>query len=117
MEEKIVTCIVCPSSCQITVKGADGNITSIEGNKCKRGLEYAKAEYTNPVRNLTATVKAKGYKSPIISIRTSCPIPQEMQMACMDILKGISVEPQYKIGRVIYENILGTGADIILTNE
>lgn len=117
MDEKIITCIICPSSCQITVKGTEGAIESIEGYTCKRGEEYAKAEYLHPERNLTAIVKAKDYKTPVVSVRTSKPIPKDMQEECMAIIKDIVVEPPYHIGRVVLENILNTGADIILTNN
>lgn len=117
MDEKIITCIICPSSCQITVKGEAGKIESIEGYACKRGEIYAEAEYLHPERNLTAIVKAKDYKTPIISVRTSKPIPKDMQKECMEIIRDVVVEPPYHIGKVVVENILGTGADIILTNE
>ena len=117
MNEKTITCIVCPSSCMITVKGSDKKIESIEGNLCKRGGEYAEAEYLHPERNLTAIVKANGFKTPVISVRTSKPIPKEMQMECMELIRNVVVDPPFAIGRVIEENILGTGADLILTNE
>lgn len=117
MEERIITCIICPSSCQISIKGAGNKTEAIEGYGCKRGIEYAKAEYQEPVRNLTATVRAKHYKAPVVSVRTTKPIPKDMQMECMEIIKGLVAEPPYEIGRVIYQNILETGADIILTNN
>lgn len=117
MEEKIITCIICPSSCQISVTGTKSIIKSIEGYKCKRGMEYAETEYLRPVRNLTATVKANNYKSPVISVRTSKPISKELQHECMEIIKTITVDPPYYIGKIVYQNILNTGADIILTNQ
>lgn len=117
MSKKIITCIVCPAGCKISVKGTDKEIDSVEGYMCKRGLEYAKNEFLDPVRNLTATVKAIDYKSPVISVRTSKPIPKDMQMECMEVIKKLVAVPPYKIGKVVCENILGTGADIILTNE
>lgn len=117
MEEKIITCIICPSSCRITVKGSDKKVESIEGNRCGKGAEYAEAEFLHPERNLTAIVRAEGFKSPVISVRTSRPIPKDMQMKCMEIIRNIVVEPPFKIGRVVAENILDTGADLILTNE
>lgn len=116
MIEKTITCIICPSSCQITVKGTEDSVESIEGFACKRGEEYAKTEYLNPVRNLTAIVKAKDYKTPVVSVRTSKPIPKDMQMECMEIIRQVEVGPPFEIGRVVIENIMGTGSDIVLTN-
>ena len=116
MDEKIITCIICPSSCRITVKGEGDTIDSVEGFLCKRGEEYAKAEFLHPERNLTAIVKAENYKTPVVSVRTSKPIPKDKQMECMEIIRNIVVQPPFAVGKVVYENILGTGADIILTN-
>ncbi len=117
MKEKEITCIICPSSCRITVKGTKDSIESVDGYICKRGKEYAEAEFLNPVRNITAIVKAKDYKTPVISVRTSKPVPKDKQMECMEIIKRLEVEPPYEIGRVVLKNILDTGADIILTND
>lgn len=117
MAEKTITCIICPSSCRIAVRGSDESIVSIEGNKCERGGEYARAEFLEPVRNLTAVVKAEGFKTPVVSVRTSKPVPKDMQMECMDLIRSIVVKPPFKIGCVVAKNILDTGADLILTNE
>lgn len=116
MIEKTITCIICPSSCQITVSGTESEIESIGGYTCNRGLDYATSEFLHPKRNLTAIVKAKGFKTPVISVRTSKPIPKDKQMECMEILKTLEVGPPFEIGRVVVDNILGTGSDIILTN-
>ena len=80
-------------------------------------MKYAEAEFLHPERNLTAVVKANDYKTPIVSVRTSRPVPKDKQMDCMRIIKELVVDPPYKIGRVVLKNILGTGADIVLTNE
>lgn len=115
--KKNVTCIICPMSCRITVCGEDKKIESIEGYNCKRGKEYAETEFICPKRNLTAIVKAEGYKTPVISVRTSKPIPKDMQAECMEIIKSIVVKPPFETGRTVAENILDTGSDLILTNE
>lgn len=46
-------CPLCPNGCSIT-KGTNGFFT---GNKCRRGLEYAKLEAVSPKRILTTTIK------------------------------------------------------------
>lgn len=117
MDEKKITCIICPSSCCITVKGSGDTVESIDGYGCKRGIGYATAEYLHPERNLTAIIKANDYKTPVISVRTSKPIPKDMQSACMEVIKSLEANPPYEIGKVVCGNILDTGVDIILTNE
>ena len=117
MQEKEVTCIICPSSCRIKVQVENGEVKSIEGNSCKRGAEYAASEVLHPERKLTSTVTAIGYKAPVISVRTSKPIPKDMQLECIKVIRELKVEAPFVIGRVVLENILNTGADVILTNN
>jgi len=117
VKEKNITCIICPSSCHITVKGEGDKIESIQENTCKRGFTYAEAEFLHPERMITSTIKAIGYKAPVISVRTSKPIPKEKVLLCMKIIRDLESEAPFLIGRVILKDILGTGSDIILTNN
>lgn len=116
MKERGICCVVCPMGCEITVLDRDG-ILSASGHGCPRGEAYAKSEYTAPVRTLTTTVKAEGYSTPVIPVRSSKPIPKEQLMVCMEVLRHICVREPFTIGRSIVDNILDTGADIILTNQ
>ena len=52
-----ITCIFCPKGCTLTV--SDDGVT---GNGCEKGLEFAEAERTDPLRILTTTVRVKGEK-------------------------------------------------------
>ena len=115
MERKIC-CIVCPNSCIITVKGDGKQIESMEGYQCKRGQEYAENEYLAPKRMLTTTVKAEGYKLPTISVRSEAPLPKERILDCMEVLRHTVAQGPFDVGKVVVENILGTGVNIILTN-
>jgi len=115
--EKHITCITCPLGCDITVRGEEGLITEILGSGCKRGEEYAANEYLDPKRMLTTVVKAEGYRLPVVSVRTDRPVPKDKILECMEILRSIVVTGEIKIGNVIVENILDTGANIIITNN
>jgi len=114
--EKEIICIICPNSCHIKVTGEGSRIDSITGNQCKRGAEYASTEFVAPKRTLTTTVKAKGYVSPVIPVRTNNPVPKESLMDCMAVLNKIEVEAPFEVGRVVVKNILNSGADVILSN-
>jgi CxxC motif-containing protein len=46
--------------CEITVTGTGNTIEKIEGNECKRGIQYATDEFLDPRRILTTTVKIDG---------------------------------------------------------
>jgi CxxC motif-containing protein len=117
MEVKEFPCIICPSGCRLRVTAEGKEIVGIEGFSCKRGEQYARSEFLAPVRMVTSTVKAIGYKSEVISVRTDKPIPKELMFRCMDEIRKVTVGPPFEIGRVVIENVLGTGSNIILSNN
>ncbi len=112
-----ITCIVCPWGCQIKLKVKEGEIRNMEGNKCRRGVEYVRQEFYNPQRVLTTTVKLKGSRFPLLPVRTNKPIPKKMLRECMWYLANIEVRAVVKLGEVIVPNILDTGANIISTRN
>ena len=110
-------CIGCPMGCPLTVTVEEGKVTAVSGNICRKGKEYAEAECLNPTRTLTTTVKIKNAMYPLLSVRTSKPIPKDQIEACLQYLHGITVEAPVTIGQVIVEDILQTGVDIIATKS
>lgn len=117
METKEIICVTCPAGCHITVTGDGKTISDITGYTCKRGIDYATNEYLQPKRSLTSLVKAEGYTCPVISVRSSQPIPKEKLFEAMEVIRKTTVQPPFVIGRVVIENIVDTGVDIILSNE
>jgi CxxC motif-containing protein len=116
MIEKEIICVICPSSCHITVRGDGKTVSEVTGNGCPRGKEYATNEYIAPKRTLTSTVKAEGYSCPIIPVRSDRPIPKEKMMEAMEVIRGVVATGPFYIGKVVVKDILGTGANIVLTN-
>lgn len=116
-EKKIMTCIVCPMGCQLEVTklSAQGEppMFSVTGNACPRGEKYAQKELTNPTRTLTCTVAVKGGKVHLVPAKSSTEVPRDMQLSCMEVIKRLAVQAPVCAGDVLYEDILGTGADII----
>jgi len=117
MTEKNIICIVCPVGCHITVRGEGQTVHSIEGNQCSRGVEYARNEFIQPVRILTTTVRVEGGRTPLLPVRSDRPVPLEKLMACMDVIKEVTVSTPVHRYQVIVPNILGTGANIVATGE
>ena len=115
MVTKDIICITCPQGCIIKVTGdpAKAEITSCEGFKCKRGKVYAENEFIHPLRILTSSVKTEGAKVPLVAVRTSAPIPKELQMTAMEDVKKITVKGPVTPGDVIVKDFLGTGTDLI----
>ena len=115
--KKEIICTVCPRGCHVTVEGEGEKILSVEGQSCKRGLEYASAEFAHPVRILTTTVKLAGNNSDLLPVRSSQPLPKEKLFDCMDVIRKVSVAAPVARYAVIVPNICGTGVDIVATKE
>lgn len=115
--EKIITCIICPRGCSITVKGEGEKVESVTGFQCKRGEEYAKNEFVRPVRILTSSAKVVGADVPLLPVRSERPIPKDMIFACMDEIKKLTLKAPIKRGEVLIPNVCGTGVDIIASGS
>ena len=116
MKERILTCIVCPRGCALTVKlGDDGSVLSVTGNACKRGVNYAENECTHPVRTVTTTVRCDDGR--LVSVKTSAPVPKELMGEVMRAVNSYLAPRGIKIGDVVIKNVAGTEADIIATSN
>ena len=113
--KKEIICTVCPRGCTVTVDGDGKNVQTVEGYGCKRGLEYASAEYAHPVRILTTTVKLADRHNDLLPVRSAKPLPKEQVLACMDVIRKVTVEGPVTMHQVIVPNICGTGVDIVAT--
>ena len=113
---KDMICVACPRGCTITVEYEGKEVSSVTGNFCKRGDEYARTEIVNPTRNIASTVKVKGGVHPVVPVKTSAPIPKTMIFDCMREINAVTVTAPVKLGQVIIPNVLGTGVDIVATN-
>ena len=118
MTERNIICVACPRGCPVKVTLDDaGNITNIEGFTCKRGEEYARAEVTHPERSLTSTAKVIGGTAYVVPVKSSKALPKELLFDAMKEINKASVNAPVHIGDVVISDILGTGVDIIATNE
>lgn len=112
-----VKCIICPIGCDIIVTLDENKILSIEGNECPRGLEYARNEVLDPKRTLMTVIRVRNGDLPVVSAKSSKPIPKKLiKKAMMEIAK-IEVEAPIRIGDIILKNLLGLDVDIIATRE
>ncbi|MEG1755037.1 MAG: DUF1667 domain-containing protein [Clostridia bacterium] len=114
---KFITCINCPNSCQIQcAQHPDGSWT-FAGHRCNRGVAYAEAELTHPVRSLTSTVRTGFPGVPVIPVRTRGEVPKELLFEVMRVLRSITVKTRIGIGDIVLPNVLGTGCDVICTSD
>lgn len=100
---KQYTCIVCPFGCGLTL---DTETMTVVGNRCPRGANYAKTEYTNPMRTVTSTVKCL-FGDPV-PVKTDRPIPLGKVRECMNIINALTVEDSVCIGDVLYKDAFGS---------
>ncbi len=116
-KKKELVCIRCPIGCRITVEDIPGGKLRITGNTCNRGAEYAEKELTNPTRIVTSTVRVRGGKAAVVSVKTKEDIPKGKIMECMEAIKGVELEAPVRIGDVALADVAGTGVDMVVTKD
>ena len=109
-----IICTSCPMGCRLTYN--QGEVT---GNECKRGIDYAIAEVTNPVRNITTSVSVRvtGGNMTMLSVKTASPIPKSMIMDVVKEIHMIKPTAPIAVGDILIENILDTGVNILATRQ
>ena len=111
---KELLCIVCPNGCRLRVEGAGGGMR-VTGNQCKRGIDFARAEITNPVRTLTTTVRTVFPEVPVLPVRSDGEIPKGKIGEAMALLAGVVIREPLRIGAVAAE-LPGIGRMIVTGN-
>lgn len=116
MSDRKLVCIVCPRGCEMTVSlGDGGDVLGVSGNFCRRGAEYAATECTHPLRTVTGCVRCEDGR--LLPVKTSAPIPKEMIFECMKQINRTLAPWGAKMHDIVIKNILGCGADVIISGE
>ena len=110
-------CIVCPNSCRISVEYEGTKIKDIKGAKCPKGKDYVKNEITNPLRVFTGSILVEDGDFPLVSVKTTTPIPKKYLKKVGEVSHRIKVKAPIKIGQVVASNLLGEKIDLIATRE
>ena len=108
-----LTCIVCPKGCQLKAEIENGEVVSVTGNTCPRGKQYAIDECTHPMRTITSTARTEN--GAVVPVKTNNTVPKELMFDCMREINRAVVKLPAHIGDVLIENILGTGANVVVT--
>ncbi len=114
-EEKEITCIVCPIGCKILVKTDGKHIKNLDGNKCKRGIDYVEHEALDPRRMLTTSVFIKDGEWPLVSVKSSQPVPKDKVFIILKEIKKVKLRAPIKSGQKILKNVANTDVNIIAT--
>lgn len=95
-EEGVVTCTLCPTGCQVRFNEETGEY---EGNKCKRGAQFAEQERTAPKRILTTTVKLDDGR--LLPVRSTRPVSKQKLPQLVQELGEITVNRPVIYGDVV----------------
>lgn len=107
-----MTCIVCPNGCRLTVENEGGKI-KVDGAQCKKGIDFAGAELTNPTRSLTTTVKTAFADMPRLPVKTNGEIPKGKMLEAMKLIKNVYVTKRFHVGDIVLPDVFGV--DIVAT--
>jgi len=105
-------CIQCPVGCVLDIEKQDGTVF-VCGNECERGKDYAIQEVNSPKRMITTTVFIQNAFRLLLPVQSERPIPKHLVKSCMLVLSRVQVKAPIQYKDIIYENIMGTGVNII----
>ncbi len=117
VEKRHFTCVICPIGCEIDVELANGDVVSMEGNKCAKSEEFVLQELREPMRTLTTTVQIIGARWPMLPVRTEQAIPRRLLFEVMAELSVVAVRAPVKMADVIVKDVGGTGVDIVASRN
>ena len=117
MNEKEITCIVCPIGCKMLVKTDGTQFELLDGNKCKKGVEYARNEALDPRRMLTSSVLVKNGEWPLVSVKSSRSIPKDKVFSVLKEIRNATMDAPVVSGQLIIKNVANTNIDIVATKS
>lgn len=115
--KRSVICTSCPVGCDLTVTMVDGEIVEVEGNACKKGINYVEQEIFDPRRMVATTVKVKNGFYPLVPVYTEHPVPKPKIMDILAEIRKVEVEAPVQINDVVLKDVLGTGINVIASRD
>ena len=112
-----MVCITCPLGCRMELDIENGELLAVQHNSCKRGFDYAKQEFYDPRRMVTATASVSGGLAKRVPVRTSKPIPIQQIDALLDAIYRLRLQAPLGLGQTVIENFAETGIDVITTRK
>lgn len=132
---KELVCITCPMGCHLSVTIPANETAAVSpadivvtGNRCPRGVVYAREELLAPRRTVTATCRilfpadesgaeaGQGGKRRL-PVRTKAAFPREKVDELLSLLYAMEVPLPVERGQVLLADALGTGIDVIATRS
>ncbi len=111
-----LVCIVCPNSCELEITQTENGL-EVSGNKCKRGVSFARDEMTAPKRTISSVVKTAFPEFPVLPVRVSAEIPKDKIFDVMNEINHVTVRKKIRRGEAVIKDVLGLGVDVIATSD
>lgn len=112
LNEFNVKCNICPVGCTLLITGSVTDL-SVRGNKCGRGIDYARKQLDDESILLTSRCILLNGPMGRLPVVSSGPIPKDISDAALEQIRNfIAVAPVEK-GQILIENIMGSGINIL----
>ena len=108
-------CLSCPIGCHLDVVAEDGGELKVSGNRCPKGLDYAREEYFSPKRVVTATCRSTSARMHRVPVRTTRPLAVELIDDLLAEIYSLELRPPIKAGEPVVRNFRDTGVDVVLS--
>jgi len=109
-------CLSCPIGCHLEVD-PDGGELKVTGNRCPKGLEYAREEYFSPKRIVTATCRSSSARMPRVPVRTNRPLAVELINDLLAEIYARQLAPPMRAGEPVVRDFRDTGVDVVLSTN
>ena len=113
-----LVCVLCPNGCVINVTCSDEKtITKIKGNRCPRGMSWARQEIESPVRTFSSNVIVEDGDFITVSVKITKPVPLVKVFDVMEEIKKIRVKAPVSIGQVLLVSPAGMDTEVVATRN
>lgn len=110
-------CISCPKGCALEVTHDGSTLIKVTGESCKKGIDYAEQEISDPRRMIASTVRVKNGFHPLVPVYTLKPVPKPMIQDVLKELRKVELEAPVEGGSVVVENVLNTGVNVVASRD
>jgi len=95
----------------------NGELNTVQHHSCKRGVDYAKQEFYDPRRIVTATAAVAGSVVKRVPVRTNKPLPVKHIHKVLRAIYALKLTAPLDIGVPVIKNVAGTNVDVITTRS
>lgn len=117
MDKKEFICTACPKGCMLKVLMEGDEVVKIEGNTCRKGQDYARAEIFDPRRTVASTVRVSGGLHPLLPVYTASPVPKPAIRKVLQAIREVELAAPVAANSVVLEDAAGTGIAILASRD